>query len=74
MAGTADRRSRGAIEGESLTVCWIRRLAAGHGLVTLELAGALDTASADATFRSAIPATLRGWMVPGSAGQGRRDE
>ncbi|HZX09097.1 TetR-like C-terminal domain-containing protein [Kribbella sp.] len=32
-----------------------------HGLVTLELAGALDTATTDATFRSAIPATLRGW-------------
>jgi AcrR family transcriptional regulator len=32
-----------------------------HGLVTLELAGALDTATAETTFRSAIPATLRGW-------------
>ncbi|MEQ4720730.1 WHG domain-containing protein [Nonomuraea sp. B19D2] len=32
-----------------------------HGLVTLELAGALDTATAETTFRSTILATLRGW-------------
>lgn len=31
-----------------------------HGLVTLELAGALDTATAETTFRSTIPAALRG--------------
>jgi AcrR family transcriptional regulator len=35
-----------------------------HGLVTLELAGALDTATAETAFRSAIPATLRGWTTP----------
>ncbi|MGW1893882.1 TetR-like C-terminal domain-containing protein [Streptomyces sp. NPDC002004] len=35
-----------------------------HGLVTLELAGALDTATAETTFRSTIHATLRGWMTP----------
>ncbi|MEV0053261.1 TetR-like C-terminal domain-containing protein [Saccharopolyspora shandongensis] len=35
-----------------------------HGLVTLELAGALDTATAESAFRSAIPATLRGWATP----------
>ncbi|GAP45622.1 tetR family transcriptional regulator [Streptomyces azureus] len=35
-----------------------------HGLVTLELAGALDAATADATFRSTIHATLRGWATP----------
>ncbi|MEV6234725.1 TetR-like C-terminal domain-containing protein [Saccharopolyspora shandongensis] len=34
-----------------------------HGLVTLELAGALDTATAESAFRSAIPATLRGWTT-----------
>lgn len=32
-----------------------------HGLMTLELAGALDAATSEATFRSAIPAALRGW-------------
>ncbi|MFD7054868.1 TetR-like C-terminal domain-containing protein [Streptomyces mirabilis] len=35
-----------------------------HGLVTLELAGALDAATAEAAFRSAIHATLRGWTTP----------
>jgi AcrR family transcriptional regulator len=35
-----------------------------HGLVTLELAGALDAAMAEAAFRSAIHATLRGWTTP----------
>ncbi len=32
-----------------------------HGLVTLELAGALNPATAETAFRTAIPATLRGW-------------
>ncbi|KAB2350011.1 TetR/AcrR family transcriptional regulator [Actinomadura rudentiformis] len=35
-----------------------------HGLVTLELAGALDAATAETTFRSTIQATLRGWTTP----------
>ncbi|MFE3432416.1 TetR/AcrR family transcriptional regulator [Streptomyces sp. NPDC059164] len=35
-----------------------------HGLVTLELAGALDAATADAAFHSAVHATLRGWATP----------
>ncbi|MFC5183804.1 TetR-like C-terminal domain-containing protein [Actinomadura harenae] len=35
-----------------------------HGLVTLELADALDAPTADAAFRSAIPAALRGWATP----------
>ncbi|MFJ6722259.1 TetR/AcrR family transcriptional regulator [Streptomyces sp. NPDC091259] len=35
-----------------------------HGLVTLELAGAFDAATAEAAFRSAIHATLRGWTTP----------
>ncbi|WP_436842099.1 TetR-like C-terminal domain-containing protein [Streptomyces virginiae] len=34
-----------------------------HGLVTLELAGALDAATAEAAFRSSIHATLRGWAT-----------
>ncbi|MFJ6370195.1 TetR/AcrR family transcriptional regulator [Streptomyces virginiae] len=34
-----------------------------HGLVTLELAGALDATTADAAFRSSIHATLRGWTT-----------
>ncbi|MGW3056699.1 TetR/AcrR family transcriptional regulator [Streptomyces goshikiensis] len=35
-----------------------------HGLVTLELAGALDAATAEAAFGAAIGATLRGWTTP----------
>ncbi|HZF87713.1 TetR-like C-terminal domain-containing protein [Streptomyces sp.] len=35
-----------------------------HGLVTLELAGALDSATAEAAFRSTIQATLQGWTTP----------
>ncbi|AYG78121.1 hypothetical protein DWB77_00228 [Streptomyces hundungensis] len=35
-----------------------------HGLVTLELAGALDAATAETAFRSAVHATLRGWAAP----------
>lgn len=38
-----------------------------HGLVTLELAGALGTAAAETAFRSAIPAALRGWASPEAA-------
>ncbi|MEV4495165.1 TetR/AcrR family transcriptional regulator [Micromonospora sp. DT201] len=34
-----------------------------HGLVTLELAGALDAATAESAFRSTILATLRGWAA-----------
>ncbi|MFE1289296.1 TetR/AcrR family transcriptional regulator [Streptomyces sp. NPDC058751] len=35
-----------------------------HGLVTLELAGALDAPTAQAAFRSSVHATLRGWTTP----------
>ncbi|WP_328381636.1 WHG domain-containing protein [Streptomyces sp. NBC_00400] len=38
--------------------------AALHGLVTLEPAGALDAATAEAAFRPAMHATLRGWATP----------
>jgi hypothetical protein len=34
-----------------------------HGVVTLEIAGALDAATADTTFESAIWAALRGWTT-----------
>ncbi|KAB2349716.1 TetR-like C-terminal domain-containing protein [Actinomadura rudentiformis] len=34
-----------------------------HGLVTLELAGAFDTATAETAFESTILATLRGWTI-----------
>ncbi|MFJ4316963.1 TetR/AcrR family transcriptional regulator [Streptomyces lavendulae] len=35
-----------------------------HGLVTLELAGALDVTTAETAFQSTIPAMLRGWTTP----------
>ncbi|MEV5596379.1 TetR-like C-terminal domain-containing protein [Streptomyces sp. NPDC052496] len=35
-----------------------------HGLVILELAGALDATTADAAFHSTVHATLRGWATP----------
>ncbi|CAM3294247.1 HTH tetR-type domain-containing protein [Stackebrandtia soli] len=44
-----------------------------HGLVTLELAGALDTATAEAALQSAIPATLRGWSTAEGRPRGRSD-
>ncbi|MEU3725035.1 TetR-like C-terminal domain-containing protein [Streptomyces sp. NPDC031705] len=34
-----------------------------HGLVTLELAGALDATTAETAFHSSIHATLRGWTT-----------
>ncbi|MFD5433482.1 TetR/AcrR family transcriptional regulator [Kitasatospora sp. NPDC127067] len=45
-----------------------------HGLVALELAGALDTPTAQAAFRATINATLRGWATPASARRLRRAE
>ncbi|MFF2812205.1 TetR-like C-terminal domain-containing protein [Streptomyces sp. NPDC058000] len=45
-----------------------------HGLVTLELAGALDAPTADAAFRSTIQATLRGWTAPTVFRRLRQDE
>ncbi|GHE04999.1 TetR/AcrR family transcriptional regulator [Streptomyces alanosinicus] len=35
-----------------------------HGLVTLELAGALDARTAEAAFRPTFQAALRGWTTP----------
>ncbi|MGV9385084.1 WHG domain-containing protein [Nonomuraea sp. NPDC003707] len=54
--------SASALSGDATSIAlslWVTL----HGLVTLELAGALDTATAEATFRSTIPAALRGWAA-----------
>lgn len=51
------------LAGES-TVIALSLWATLHGLVTLELAGALDAATAETTFRSTFHAALRGWMTP----------
>lgn len=45
-----------------------------HGLVTLELAGAFDTPTAEAAFRSTVNATLRGWATPEAARRLRQAE
>ncbi|MCX4823965.1 WHG domain-containing protein [Streptomyces sp. NBC_01142] len=45
-----------------------------HGLVTLELAGALDAPTAEAAFRSTIHAALRGWTTPAVFRSLRHDE
>ncbi|MFB7528867.1 TetR-like C-terminal domain-containing protein [Streptomyces sp. NPDC056178] len=51
------------LDGEATTIAvslWVTL----HGLVTLELARALDAPTAQAAFRSTIHATLRGWTAP----------
>lgn len=55
-------RSASVLSGDATSIAlslWVTL----HGLVTLELAGALDTATAETTFRSTIPAALRGWAA-----------
>ncbi|GAA2324990.1 TetR/AcrR family transcriptional regulator [Nonomuraea roseoviolacea subsp. roseoviolacea] len=55
-------RSASALSGDATSIAlslWVTL----HGLVTLELAGALDTTTAETTLRSAIPAALRGWAA-----------
>ncbi|GAB3900758.1 TetR/AcrR family transcriptional regulator [Microbispora bryophytorum subsp. camponoti] len=60
---TIDRAlSASLLSGEATSIAlslWVTL----HGLLTLELAGALDTATAETAFGSAIPAALRGWAA-----------
>ncbi|MET8810868.1 TetR/AcrR family transcriptional regulator [Streptomyces sp. NPDC004549] len=54
--------ARGVLDGDATAIAlslWV----ALHGLVTLELAGALDLVAADAAFGAAVGATLRGWAT-----------
>ncbi|MEU6328986.1 TetR-like C-terminal domain-containing protein [Streptomyces sp. NPDC047049] len=51
------------LDGEATSIA-LSVWATLHGLVTLELAGALDAVTAEAAFRSAMHATLRGWTTP----------
>ncbi|MFI1993049.1 TetR-like C-terminal domain-containing protein [Actinoplanes sp. NPDC020271] len=57
-----------ALDGDSTAIAvslWVTL----HGLVSLQLAGALDSTTADFGFDSAVHATLRGWApgrVPGT--------
>ncbi|MGW3039499.1 WHG domain-containing protein [Kitasatospora sp. NPDC001159] len=55
--------ARSVLAGEATSIAlslWVTL----HGLVTLELAGALDARTADVAFRAAIQAALRGWAAP----------
>ncbi|MFF9127221.1 TetR/AcrR family transcriptional regulator [Streptomyces sp. NPDC014889] len=64
LVAAIDRAVTGSLlAGEATSIAlslWVTL----HGLVTLELAGALDAPTAEAAFRSAIHATLRGWATP----------
>lgn len=51
------------LAGETTSIA-LSMWAAMHGLVTLELAGALDVATAEAAFGSTMHAVLRGWTTP----------
>ncbi|MEU6197445.1 TetR-like C-terminal domain-containing protein [Streptomyces sp. NPDC047061] len=74
LLAAIDRASaESVLEGEGTSIAlsvWVTL----HGLVTLELAGALDAATVEATFRSTIDATLRGWMTPTAFRSIRRAE
>ncbi len=58
--GTAANVLAGDVTPIALSI-WV----ALHGLVTLELAGALDTATAETAFEPTLRAVLRGWAAPG---------
>jgi AcrR family transcriptional regulator len=51
------------LAGEATSIA-LSMWAAMHGLVTLELAGALDAVTAEAAFGSTMHAVLRGWTTP----------
>lgn len=64
LVAAIDRAVAGSLlAGEATSIAlslWVTL----HGLVTLELAGALDAPTAETAFRSAIHAALRGWATP----------
>ncbi|MGQ4364726.1 TetR/AcrR family transcriptional regulator [Streptomyces sp. SAS_272] len=64
LLAAIDRALTGSVlVGESTSIA-LSIWATLHGLVTLELSGALDGATAEAAFRSTLHATLRGWATP----------
>ncbi|MEV7388621.1 MULTISPECIES: TetR-like C-terminal domain-containing protein [unclassified Streptomyces] len=64
LVAAIDRAVAGSVlAGESTSIAlslWVTL----HGLVTLELAEALDAPTAEAAFRSVMHAALRGWATP----------
>ncbi|MFD7872994.1 TetR-like C-terminal domain-containing protein [Streptomyces sp. NPDC059766] len=66
LLAAIDRALTGSVLAGDATSIALSIWAALYGLVTLELAGALDTATAESVFDSTIHATLRGWTTPES--------
>ncbi|MGW5125319.1 TetR/AcrR family transcriptional regulator [Streptomyces sp. NPDC004069] len=64
LIAAIERAVTGSLLAGEVTSIALSLWVALHGLVTLELAGALDAATAEAAFRSTIHATLRGWATP----------
>ncbi|MGW7312021.1 TetR-like C-terminal domain-containing protein [Streptomyces sp. NPDC054865] len=64
LLGAIDRALAASVLAGETTPIALSIWAALHGLVTLELAGALDSATAEAAFGSTIQAVLRGWATP----------
>ena len=63
LEAIARAQSASALAGDPTAIAlslWVTL----HGLVVLELAGALPPVTAEQTFESAIHATLRGWATP----------
>lgn len=64
LIAAIDRGVAGAVLAGEVPLIALSLWITLHGLVTLELAEALDTPTADAAFRSTIQAALRGWATP----------
>ncbi|MEU1514851.1 TetR-like C-terminal domain-containing protein [Streptomyces sp. NPDC005811] len=64
LLAAIDRALTASVLAGDATSIALSMWATMHGLVTLELAGALDATTAEAAFRSTIHATLRGWTTP----------
>ncbi|MFJ2960159.1 TetR/AcrR family transcriptional regulator [Streptomyces sp. NPDC087270] len=67
LLAAIDRAVAGAVLAGEPTLIALSLWVTLHGLVSLELAGALDSATLDRAFGSTIDATLRGW-APAPAG------
>lgn len=64
LVAAIDRAVADRILAGDTTLIAVSLWVALHGLVTLELAGSLDGASAETAFRSTVDAVLRGWATP----------
>ncbi|MGX2993397.1 TetR/AcrR family transcriptional regulator [Streptomyces sp. JNUCC 64] len=64
LLAAIDRASAASVLAGETTPIALSLWATLHGLVTLELAGALDDATAEAAFGPAVRAAVRGWATP----------